>query len=271
MSIPELIALVLLAIESVVALGCLLAALEVRLLRKGHARTESWEAGQRCLRELRQLAAIPVRQLADLSARLQRLKDDVHQRRGLGGLPAILDHVLNMPSGLVSLEAVVNRELEQEEKEAVGLCTLLTKVAPLTGLAGMLGGVAQALVIYLQSGSAPQVFIAGFAHSIKATFWGVMIAVVALFTSRWLWLPHLKELRAAWLEQAAVAAKLLTTIRRRRAAVKLPLTPVGSETTAVHSAPAPEKAMSGRASSSAVAVDRVLSSGHSAVQEGLTL
>jgi hypothetical protein len=267
MSIPELVALVLLSVESVLALGCLLAAIEVRLLRKGHARTESWEAGQRCLRELRQLAALPVRQLADLSTRLQRLRDDIHQRRDMGGLPAILDHVLNMPSGVVSLEAVVNRELEQEDKEAVGLCTLLTKVAPLTGLAGMLGGVAQALVIYLQSGSAPQTFIAGFAHSIKATFWGVMIAVVALFTSRWLWLPYLKGLRAAWLEQTAVAVKLLATIRRRRAAVKSSMTSIRSEPTALHRVPASEKATPARVSSSAVAVDRVLSSNHSAVQE----
>ena len=179
MSIPELIAVVLLAVESIVVLGCLLAALEVRLLRRGGIRSESWEAGQRCLRELKQLAALPVKQLADVSSKLQRLKDDVHQRRDQGGLLALLDHILNMPNGPVSLEMVIHQELEKEEKEAVGLCTLLTKVAPLTGLAGMLGGVAQALVIYLQSGSAPQVFIAGFAHSIKATFWGVMIAVVA--------------------------------------------------------------------------------------------
>ena len=264
MSSLEMIALVLLAVESILALACLLAAIEVRLLRKWRARSESGEAGQRCLRELQQLAALPARPQVDFSGRLQRIGDEVHQRRDQGGLVAVLNHVLNAPGGAVSLETVVNRELEQEENEAVGLCTLLTRAAPLTGLAGMLGGVAQALVIYLQSGSAPQVFIAGFAHSIKATFWGVMIAVVALFTSRWLWLPHLKKLRAAWLEQAAAAAKLLATIRHRRAALRLLAPSIRLESTASQVASAPAKPTS---SSSTVAVDRVLGSSHSTLQE----
>ena len=94
---------------------------------------------------------------------------------------------------------------DEPEKGAIGICTLLTKSGPLSGLAGMLVGVSQALSLYLAQGCNPQTFIAGFALSIMATFWGVMIALLALFTARALWLPYLARRRHGLLDAAQEA------------------------------------------------------------------
>ncbi len=215
MDITELLTGLLLVLESILAVACFLAALEMRLLRRGRPQGSHWKLGEHYLTELRQLAAVSLK-YPQLKAKLQNLKERVHQQREEGGIIAVLDHVLNVPPGLLSLDTVVAQQLSREERGAVGLCTLLTRAGPLTGLAGMLAGVAQALSVYLASGSAPQVFIAGFAGSIKATFWGVMIAILALVTTRRLWLPHLERVRTGLLEQATTAITLLATIRSRR-------------------------------------------------------
>lgn len=150
MYVLEITAGTLLLTESILAMACLVAAVQVRL---AHGR------------------------------RSPKLRNEISGAAGTA-TPANSE-----------LDAIVGQILHREEHGAVGLCMLLTKAAPLTGLAGMLGGVATALFAYAHSGNDPQQFIAGFSVSILATFWGVMIALVALFTARGIWFPYLTSLR----------------------------------------------------------------------------
>jgi biopolymer transport protein ExbB/TolQ len=216
MGATELLTGSLLILESFLAMACFLAAVVVRVRRGRWSQRESWQLGERYINDLRNLAAVKPTKRSEQIAKIQNLKERVRRHRDEGPLLAVLDHVLNVPPGMVSLETVVGQQLSQEDRGQVGLCTLLTRAAPLTGLAGMLTGVARALSMYLASHSSPEVFISGFAGSIKATFCGVMIAVLALFTSRRLLLPHLECVHARLVEQATSAMVSLAALRRRR-------------------------------------------------------
>jgi hypothetical protein len=128
----------------------------------------------------------------------------------------VLHYLLDSPSSALGLEAAINRALSREEKGAVGMCTLLKQAGTLSGLAGMLGGVSYALTQYLTAACNPKVFIAGFAMSVMATLWGLGITLVALFTARALWLPHLARLRNHLITQAAAAEGFLAKIRHQQ-------------------------------------------------------
>jgi hypothetical protein len=149
-------------------------------------------------------------------SRLQAIKNRASLHKDEDGLVAVLHYLLDSPSSALGLEAAINRALSREEKGAVGMCTLLKQAGTLSGLAGMLGGVSYALTQYLTAACNPKVFIAGFAMSVMATLWGLGITLVALFTARALWLPHLARLRNHLITQAAAAEGFLAKIRHQQ-------------------------------------------------------
>lgn len=218
MSVPEIATGVLLLLQSIVVLACLLTALPLRFRRRGVANPDDQSFGSARMADLHRLARLALSKPQHIAMGLRAAKDRARLHKDVDGLGTVLDHVLNGGSSAFGVETVIGQVLSREDKGAIGICTLLTKSGPLAGLAGMLVGVSQALSQYLNSGCSPQTFIAGFAVSIMATFWGVMIALMALFTARGLWLPHLARLRQRLLEQTAVATDLVAEIRDQKAA-----------------------------------------------------
>jgi len=69
------------------------------------------------------------------------------------------------------------------------LAAFVTKTAPLLGLAGTLLGISASLSSFSSNPEASEEIISGFAMAITTTLWGVMIACLAMVTSRLVWQP----------------------------------------------------------------------------------
>ena len=214
-NMPEIVTSLLLALESILVLACLLAAIRTRLTSRVSS-DPVLTSGERLLAQLKELAESPMQERHTIVSQLQTIKHRASLHKDEDGLATMLHNLLDSPSSELSLEAAINRALSREEKGAVGMCTLLKQAGTLSGLAGMLGGVSYALTQYLTAACNPKVFIAGFAMSVMATLWGLGITLVALFTARALWLPHLARLRNDLITQAAAAEGFLATIRNHQ-------------------------------------------------------
>jgi len=211
MSSLEMIMWAILAAHSIMAVACLLMALQVRLFGRGLDVNQP--RVERCLADLREISEQansgtlrePAAQLESIRKRLDLLQKE-------SSLAAIMHYVVAPQRDVVSLELVITRSLSQVEQGARALCSFLSKSAPQAGLAGTLVGVQQALNNFAAADSSAHLN-SGVAVALCSTLWGVLCTMLMLFTVRVLWDPYLGRLAARLREQAEITAKLLVPLR----------------------------------------------------------
>lgn len=104
-------------------------------------------------------------------------------------------------------DRAVDDLVEDHDAGMLRWCGLLTKAAPLLGLAATLLGVSCSLEEFVQHPGQPQSFVHGFAVAILGTLWGVFVSLVSLATARWFRLPTLARYRQEVLTLLPVRSK----------------------------------------------------------------
>jgi hypothetical protein len=214
----EILTTCLLAVESVLAVACGLVAVEALCKRRVVDR-KRWAHGEQCVTDLRGLADSPQGCRDEYLAALRAVRDRAARHKSEDTLAAVLDRALNAPRGAFRLEDAVELAVAREDRGMLAMCAWLAKVAPLTGLGGMLAAASRALVAF-SAGRSIEPFIQSFANALTCTFFGVMVAVLAVSTARRLWMPHLERLRLTLLERASLALSLLSAVAVRPKATR---------------------------------------------------
>ncbi|MEY2724942.1 MAG: MotA/TolQ/ExbB proton channel family [Planctomycetota bacterium] len=79
------------------------------------------------------------------------------------------------------------------------LNSLLTRTAPLVGLAGTLAGISASMARFQQRTSNPDVLVAGFALAIETTLYGIFVTCACLTADRLFWQKLKNMAREVWL------------------------------------------------------------------------
>lgn len=221
MPIPEILAWTLLFASSIAALAALLAAVQARYSRHRSKQSAGQLESDRCLGNLQQLATTLQKMSREqIFLQLRNLQRRVQALGSRNGTAAILDYLLDVPPShfndsqavLSGVRGVVAAELRRLERGGQRLCGYLIKVGPWAGLTGTLVGVRGSLAAFVKNVAAVQEFAAGFATAIDTTVWGVLIAVAAFTTSRWLWGPIVEGLSSELVDNATTAFNSLKRI-----------------------------------------------------------
>jgi len=201
--------------ESIIAAAMLLSGLSFRF-RSAAARKSLAGQGREYLRRLGQIRTVNDR---DVRWRFEDFCHLMAERPEHDGDAQVVCCLLARRGGYDAVEATVGLHIGRLERGVICLCSFLARTAPLAGLAGTLVGIQQALGMFASTGD-PQSVISGFAVAIETTLIGVLIAMMALSTSRLLWEPPLKRRMDQLLEFALAAQPIVEAIMRRIARLR---------------------------------------------------
>lgn len=131
---------------------------------------------------------------------------DRRKRVQVRHLATAFDLMVHAPGLAPHAEHHVHRWLQSLDGNVTNLKQLLTKTAPLIGLAGTLAGISSSMGRFEQRVSDPGVIVHGFSVAIETTLYGIFVSCFCLLADRLFWRPLKEQARELWLEIETVTA-----------------------------------------------------------------